>query len=124
MQCTRGGGGQELAGKQVTCITTGSPRVGDTTFADEYFKLMKDPKVFTSHRVVHNCDVVPSVPLQNWGFRHVGEPLWLRKTCNNWSYVYLTIKQTVDTGTADNDEVTSRPLGYSGWVSPPPPSLP
>jgi predicted lipase len=108
-----------LGGKNVTCITTGSPRVGDPTFADEYFKLMENPNFnFSCYRIVHNCDVVPSVPPQDWNFKHVGEPIWLRKMHNNWSYVYLTIVEEVATrGNADNHEVTSRPHGYGGWVS-------
>lgn len=119
-ECNPGLGGQELAGKQVTCITAGSPRVGDYSFADEYFKLMRDPHVLTCYRVVHNCDVVPSVPLQIWGYRHVGKPIWLRKMHNNWSFVYLTITDTVaPRGNEINSEVTSRPTGYGAWVSAP-----
>lgn len=76
---------------------------------------MEDKKKrFESYRVVHNCDIVPSVPFYDWGFSHVGKPIWLCKKLNNWSVVYLTLTDPLkNTGT---DEIVSRPYGYSGSV--------
>lgn len=106
---------QELKNKPITCITTGAPRVVDLNFAKHYNKLMENTATpFKSYRVVNNCDIVPSVPFYNWGFAHVGDPIWLCKKFKNWAVVYLTMVDRLDSTTK---EAISRPYGYSGSVS-------
>lgn len=57
--------------KDVRVYTFGSPRVGNKEFVD-YF----DWQVQESFRMTHNRDIVPSVPLQIMGFRHVPREVW------------------------------------------------
>ncbi len=59
----------------VTCITLGSPLVGDARFADLFLELDN----FACYRIVHGMDPVPLVPPSPWGFVHVGRPIWLQK---------------------------------------------
>eukprot|EP00884_Botryococcus_braunii_P005099 jgi/Botrbrau1/14590/Bobra.0312s0013.1 len=103
----------ELKNTPVTCITTGCPRTGDYAFSKFYNKAMEEDPLFSSYRVVNNCDVVPSVPFYNWGFAHVGKPIWLCKKFNNWAVVYLTL---VEPPPSSTKELISRPYGYSGSV--------
>eukprot|EP00884_Botryococcus_braunii_P005097 jgi/Botrbrau1/14589/Bobra.0312s0012.1 len=100
----------ELKNTPVTCITTGCPRTGDYAFSKAYNRAMEEDPLFTSYRVVNNCDVVPSVPFYNWGFAHVGTPIWLCKKFNNWAVVYLTM---VEPRPGNTKEKTSRPYGYT-----------
>lgn len=55
----------------VRVYTFGSPRVGNDAFVN-YF----DWQVQESFRTTHNRDIVPSVPLQIMGFRHVPREVW------------------------------------------------
>ena len=60
-------------GKPVDCVTFGSPRVGDTRFAN-YF----DKRVGCSLRYVNDNDPIPCVPTR-WRFKHVGGLQWLNQ---------------------------------------------
>ena len=71
--------------KLVTCVTTGSPKLGNQEFVDSF-----DRKVEDSIRFVYKNDIVPSVPLDISGFRHVKgkhqfgkRSKWLRKASNH-----------------------------------------
>lgn len=55
----------------ITCITFGSPRVGDQKFANLF-----DNTVSNSIRVVNDNDPIPCIPTA-WRFRHVKGCLWL-----------------------------------------------
>lgn len=55
-----------VPGKQVSCYTFGSPRVGNTEFAALYNKQVPD-----THRFVNDKDMVPTIP--PLGFKHVGQ---------------------------------------------------
>ncbi len=66
-------GGHDVLGERVAAVYTfGSPRVGGTDFAN----VVKAPH----YRVVNSGDAIPLVP-PNWirGFRHTGQPVYLRK---------------------------------------------
>lgn len=103
---------QALKGKSVICITTGCPRVGNDDFARGYADLVnKEQNHFESYRVMNNRDLVPAVPLNSWGFCHVGTPIWLFRKRNNWAYLQFTMVNKLPTVTETN-EVTSRPYGY------------
>jgi hypothetical protein len=60
--------------KNVSCVTFGSPRVGDKRFA-MYF----NRRVNTSVRFVNRNDPIPCIP-STWRFRHVRGVLWIRKS--------------------------------------------
>lgn len=51
-------------GRQVSCVTFGSPRVGDDAFVAQYNKM-----AIETTRVVHHYDIVPRVP--NINYHHV-----------------------------------------------------
>ncbi|GAB4427461.1 MAG: hypothetical protein Kow0031_07490 [Anaerolineae bacterium] len=55
-----------VPGKEVSCYTLGSPKVGNPAFAAAYNKLVPD-----THRIVNDADVVPTIP--PLGYEHVGE---------------------------------------------------
>jgi triacylglycerol lipase len=55
-----------VPGRQVSCYTFGSPKVGNPAFAAAYNKLVPD-----THRFVNDADVVPTIP--PLGYEHVGE---------------------------------------------------
>ncbi|BBN18801.1 hypothetical protein MPTK1_8g05610 [Marchantia polymorpha subsp. ruderalis] len=55
----------------VTMYNYGSPRVGNSPFAEKYNKTVKD-----SWRVVNNRDIVPTVP-RLMGYCHVAQPIYL-----------------------------------------------
>lgn len=55
-----------VPGKQVSCYTFGSPKVGNPAFAAAYNKLVPD-----TFRFVNDADVVPTIP--PLGYEHVGE---------------------------------------------------
>jgi len=65
--------------------TTGSPRVGDATFANAF-----NAKVPNSQRMVANNDEVPHLPTKLMGFTHIATEIWDRtvngaptyKVCN------------------------------------------
>ncbi|BDA43941.1 probable lipase at C-terminar half [Coccomyxa sp. Obi] len=68
----------------VTCVTLGSPLVGDKRFAEMFLELQhckggtsKDTLDCT--RIIHAMDPVPMVPPAQWGFEHVGCPMWFDK---------------------------------------------
>ena len=52
--------------------TFGMPRVGGETFAKSYDESVLGP---VTYRLVHGDDIVPRVPLSDWGYRHVGRLL-------------------------------------------------
>jgi len=52
----------------VTCVTFGSPRVGNRSFTKEFNKL-----VTNSYRIVHRNDAVTKWPKLLWWYRHVGK---------------------------------------------------
>jgi hypothetical protein len=53
-------------------FTFASPRVGDTTLVDRYDGVYRDPGVTqTSWRIDNDCDIVPDVPPELLGYRHV-----------------------------------------------------
>ena len=52
--------------------TFGMPRVGGETFAKSYNESVLGP---VTYRLVHGDDMVPRVPLSDWGYRHVGRLL-------------------------------------------------
>eukprot|EP00884_Botryococcus_braunii_P018733 jgi/Botrbrau1/5543/Bobra.0023s0027.2 len=106
----------ELEGKPVTCINTGSPRVGDKNFAAEFNKLMEDKEHFCLYRLMNNCDIVPSVPFASWGFVHVGHPIWLCRKRGAWAFSYFTMTDPDierDLTGRPCEEKNSRPLGYT-----------
>lgn len=59
--------------KDISCVTFGSPRVGDELFAN-YF----DKHVKTSYRYVNDNDPVPCLPTR-WRFKHVKGLQWLNQ---------------------------------------------
>jgi hypothetical protein len=65
---------QRLPGQSVAgVLTLGQPRVGDARHVE---RLVRCP--FPILRLVHGCDVVPSVPPERFGFAHVpGERVFL-----------------------------------------------
>eukprot|EP00882_Tetradesmus_deserticola_P002590 GHRQ01002755.1.p1 GENE.GHRQ01002755.1~~GHRQ01002755.1.p1 ORF type:complete len:377 (+),score=93.13 GHRQ01002755.1:172-1302(+) len=58
--------------QDVRVYTFGSPRVGNSVFAEFFAQ-----KVSESWRFTHGRDIVPSVPPQLLGFRHVSREVWL-----------------------------------------------
>ncbi len=70
---------------EVSAWTTGSPRVGDATFANAY-----NAAVPNTQRMVANDDQVAHLPLKTQGFTHVATEIWDRtvngvptyKVCN------------------------------------------
>ncbi|PVH69285.1 alpha/beta-hydrolase [Cadophora sp. DSE1049] len=71
-------------GAQITCVTLGSPRVGNDIFATEFSN-----RNITCYRLVNGSDPIPTIPDRYsqavpWNlrmthnlYRHVGIPLWL-----------------------------------------------
>ena len=57
----------------ISCITFGSPRVGDFKFVKLYEKYIKE-----SHRYVNDNDPVPCIPT-SWRFQHVPGLIWLNE---------------------------------------------
>ena len=55
----------------ISCITFGSPRVGDTAFSI-YFNY----KIKNSYRIVNNYDPIPCLPT-SWRYKHVKGCLWI-----------------------------------------------
>lgn len=79
--------------KECSCITFGSPRVGDTLFA-QYF----DERVNVSLRYVNDNDPVPCLPT-SWRYKHVKGLRWLNqdvvmKEIKVWRF-YRFLKNTL-----------------------------
>ena len=58
----------------VTCVTLGSPRVGNLGFA----MAVNEMKNLDVYRVQNNMDFVTRVPFKSLGYYHVGHHIWLR----------------------------------------------
>jgi predicted alpha/beta hydrolase family esterase len=58
----------------VRLFTFGCPRVGNAKFA----KALKNTSLVNT-RVVHDRDIVPSVPFQDLGFHHAAREVWQRR---------------------------------------------
>ncbi len=54
---------QEAAGLPITCVTLGSPLVGNKRFK-ELFEALEGT---SSYRIVHGMDPVPMLPPDTWG---------------------------------------------------------
>lgn len=79
--------------KDISCVTFGSPRVGDYLFAS-YF----DERIKNSLRYVNDNDPIPCLPT-HWRFKHVGGLQWLkqdeiRNEITVWRF-YRFLKNTV-----------------------------
>jgi predicted lipase len=59
---------------RLTCITFGSPRVGNAMFAESY-----DARVPATLRVVNGDDIVTKVPMLSFQFSHVGQLVGIGK---------------------------------------------
>jgi hypothetical protein len=59
--------------KEISCVTFGSPRVGDERFAS-----MFDERIINSIRYVNDNDPIPCLPTR-WRFRHVKGLQWLNQ---------------------------------------------
>ncbi|CAK69576.1 unnamed protein product (macronuclear) [Paramecium tetraurelia] len=64
-----------IAGNSLQLTTFGLPRVGDTAYYNYFSSFTK----VTHFRVVHEKDVVPHVPPQNFGFNHVDREIWYHR---------------------------------------------
>jgi predicted lipase len=64
--------------ENIFLITFGSPRVGDSAFADAFDRVFADK----SWRVTNQHDVVPHVPLIRMGFKHVATEVWFNDSTN------------------------------------------
>lgn len=60
--------------KNICCMITGSPRVGNQAFVDSYNKRVPD-----TYRYVYGNDLVPNVPFKWMGFKHVNKEIHLGK---------------------------------------------
>ncbi|KAI5065351.1 hypothetical protein GOP47_0020046 [Adiantum capillus-veneris] len=70
---------------QIWCVTVGSPRVGNTEFAQDFdMNVVKDGR---SYRVVNKGDIVPYIPWIGtpWStvYKHVGGLMYLMRTKEN-----------------------------------------
>lgn len=61
---------------EIDCLTLGSPRVGDSSFASLFNK-----NVNNSYRYVNDNDPIPCFP-SNWRFEHVKGLIWLNQNIN------------------------------------------
>lgn len=61
-----------LGMEDVRVVTFGSPRVGNSVFADWYRETI--PQNF---RFTHNRDMIPSLPPTYMGFSHIAQEVWL-----------------------------------------------
>jgi predicted lipase len=68
---------KNMPNKAITCVTFGSPRVGNNVFKEEF-----DRNIYESYRVVNGVDLVTKLPFKRWfwmnwcfaaGYRHVGK---------------------------------------------------
>jgi hypothetical protein len=59
--------------KDISCVTFGSPRVGDSRFAELF-----DERISNSIRYVNDNDPIPCVPTR-WRFKHVKGLQWLNQ---------------------------------------------
>lgn len=60
-------------GLAVSLHNFGMPRIGDDNFAALF-----DKTITESYRMVHNHDIVPHLPLRDWGFHHSSREVWDR----------------------------------------------
>lgn len=65
--------------KEVACLTTGAPRVGNRYFQESY-----DRRVPTTIRIKYGADIVTQLPPLLFGFRHVGTQVHLNPK-KGWS---------------------------------------
>jgi hypothetical protein len=67
-------------------ITFGSPRVGNSIFAESFNKYAS---TFTHYRITHYYDIVPHVPEEILGYLHISNEIWYNennsefKICND-----------------------------------------
>ena len=77
----------------VSCVTFGSPRVGDSTFVKLYEEHVKE-----TYRYVNDNDPVPCIPT-SWRFQHIPGLIWLnedkiQKEITVWRF-YRFMKNTM-----------------------------
>lgn len=65
--------------KFITCVSFGSPRVGNRAFVRSY-----DKRVPRTHRIVNGADIVCSVPLVIMGFVHVSTKISVKEKKWYW----------------------------------------
>ncbi|GAB4818261.1 hypothetical protein N2152v2_005307 [Parachlorella kessleri] len=70
--------------EDVRLYSYGSPRVGNSVFAEWFRQYVK-----VRWRFTHNRDMVPSVPIQLMGFRHVAQEVWLLELAKDHTLVGL-----------------------------------
>jgi predicted lipase len=58
---------------KITCVTFGSPKVGNNNFVKEYNKYVKD-----SYRIVNKNDIIEHLPLP-FLYKHIHEPIYLEE---------------------------------------------
>ncbi|KAK9915715.1 hypothetical protein WJX75_003049 [Coccomyxa subellipsoidea] len=89
----------------VSCVTLGSPLVGDKRFAEAFRVLQynngkgdadRSPQTLDCTRIYHAMDPVPMVPPAPWGFQHVGRPLWLDKQMTAYTRWYKVYNHNKD----------------------------
>jgi len=68
-------------------VTFGSPRVGNADFASEVARITRQ-----CDRYVHGKDVVPTLPPENMGYRHVGSAIQLAQRPRPWSNIFVPRK--------------------------------
>lgn len=57
----------------IRMITFGSPRIGNEDF---YHAFEAVRAAIPYYRVTHDSDIVPHVPLEEWGFHHISQEVW------------------------------------------------
>ncbi|CAL8469927.1 g9469 [Coccomyxa elongata] len=95
----------------VTCVTLGSPLVADKKFAEMFLELQHcnggcPEGTLDCTRIIHAMDPVPMVPPAQWGFEHVGCPIWFDKQMTAYTRWY----------TVYNNDIDQRPLHMSFFV--------
>lgn len=68
---------------RISCITFGSPKVGNKEFAESYNK-----RIPNHYRVVNNGDIVEHLPRWWMGYRHVGMKLTFNEHHWNWKELF------------------------------------
>lgn len=101
----------------------GSPRTGNQAFTDHVMTLYPD-----YFRVVHYTDIVPHLPMTEFGFNHAGNEVWYTKPLYDLTHVFCT--NTV--GQPENEDCADTLWSYDpsahmqyvginldyGWCSP------
>jgi len=83
--------------KKIECMTTGSPRVGNKRFINSYNK-----RVPKTYRYIYRNDIVTTIPLFIFGYKHVNEKnqlgvkKWWRLSIKDHSYAIK--KKTIPYG--------------------------